>query len=86
MKEGVHMRMLDTDRDAAVDNLTLYLKKDEAIELLEVMKTLIKQDNFDLRIHLNDDGCERDFTVMLYDESYIDMMDKRTRRLVLEEV
>ncbi len=78
------MRMLDGERDIAIDNLTLYLKKSEAIELLGSLKRIIEAEDYGMHIHVSEDSYQREVTVLLYDENNIDSLNERSKKLILE--
>jgi hypothetical protein len=78
------MRMLDEEQNVAIDNLTLYLKKSEAIELFHALETLLETEDYDTHIHVSEDSYQREITVMLYDENNIERLNERSKRLILE--
>ena len=78
------MRMLDEERNVAVDNLTLYLKKTEALELFNALKRVIEADDYDMHIHVSEDSYQREVTVLLYDENKLGSLNERSKKLILE--
>jgi hypothetical protein len=78
------MRMLDDEKNVAVDNLILYLKKSEAIELFDALETLLEAEDYDSHIHVSEDSYQREVTVLLYDENNIHKLNERSKKLILE--
>jgi hypothetical protein len=78
------MRMLDEDKNVAIDNLTLYLKKAEAIELYNALETLIESNDYGMHLHVSEETYQREVTVLLYDETNVNTLNERSRKLILE--
>ena len=78
------MRMLDEERNIAVENLSLYLKKTEAEELFYALKSLLETGDHDKHIHVSEDTYIREITILLYDDNNMNGLSERSKKLILE--
>lgn len=80
------MRMLDSEKETAIDNLILYLKKNEALELRDSLNQLLEKENYTMHIHVSETTFQREITVLLYDEKELNSLNERSKKLILEGV
>jgi midasin (ATPase involved in ribosome maturation) len=78
----VNMRILDETSNKSVSNLTLLLKKTEAIQLIGYLEALTSKDVLDEHFHLNNDDYSKEITVALYDDSNLNFFSDRYKLLV----
>lgn len=76
------MRILDETSNKSVSNLTLLLKKTEAIQLIGYLEALTSKDVLDEHFHLNNDDYSKEITVALYDDSNLNFFSDRYKLLV----
>jgi len=79
------MRILDLDNDKPISNIILYLKIDEAKELLCDLNNLVLKNNLNLHAHVNDIEYQHEITIVLYNEKKLDMLDERSQQLIKED-
>lgn len=78
------MRMLDDDRDIKVDNISIFLTKDEALQMIGYLEDLIENpDNH--HAHLSSEDYQKEITMCVYDQKNIDSFHPRARKLIIED-
>ena len=75
------MRILDEDNDRACGNVTLYLTKQEAVNLSSSVAALL-EGPMDRHEHIDSDDFKRELTICLYDPSDLSAFNVRSRRLI----
>jgi hypothetical protein len=75
------MRILDVDRDIAVNKAILYLTDEEALQLTGYLEQLLK-DSESQHFHLDDENFERELIVTIYRPHQLMSYDDRSRRLI----
>ena len=80
------MRILDTNADAAVKNIILYLKAEEAKELYDSIGILLKENDFNHHAHIDDASFEHEITLVLYDEQHMGSLNERSKKIIVEDV
>ena len=78
------MRILDADNDLTLNNVTLYLKSEEARQMLGYLKNLL-DDPQNNHAHVNDDEYQHEVTLVIYTESNIQSLNARSQRVILED-
>ncbi|MBE7034163.1 MAG: hypothetical protein E7406_08070 [Ruminococcaceae bacterium] len=77
------MRILDEDRNKALNNITLLLTKEEAMQILSDLDDLVNGDTKGDHYHINNNDFSKEITVALYDENKIDdFFSKRYEKLI----
>ena len=79
------MRIFDCDADKSIKTIILYLKIEEAIELYDSLNTLTKRNELTDHTHINDSTFEHEITISLYDEQKIDMLNDKSKEIILNE-
>ena len=79
------MRIFDVDNDQALSNVVLYLKNEEAKELLDSLTSLIGDGDFSAHSHITDLEFEHELTVVLYDEQKMDSLNERSKKIILTD-
>jgi hypothetical protein len=85
IKEIVFMRILDTGADKAIKNIILYLRIEEAKELYDSLGTLLK-DCDNNHAHIDDESFEHETTVVIYDEQHIELLNERSKKIIMEDI
>jgi hypothetical protein len=78
------MRILNEDNDKPVDQMQLFLTKDEAEEMIDSLKHLLEKPNGN-HSHISNEDFQKEITVCIYDENDPDNMkwfDERTTNLI----
>ena len=78
------MRLLDETTDKSINNLTLLLKKTEAIQLIGYLELLTKEDP-NGHYHLNNEDYSKEITLALYDDGNITEFSNRYKSLITED-
>lgn len=76
------MRILDSEHDKALKNVILYLRLEEAKELMDDLARLIETKNLKDHAHINDQEYKHELTVLIYDENNLSSLDERSKRLI----
>ena len=80
------MRILALDDDKGIKEAIIYLKINEAKELLGALKQLILKNDLSQHYHISDSAYKHEITVVLYDEKNINMLNKRSQKLIEEDL
>ena len=78
------MRILDEDSDKKLDNVTIFLTKDESLQLLGYLKQLLN-DSKSQHHHLSSGDYQKEITVCLYDETNLEGFHPRAIQLIKED-
>lgn len=74
------MRILDNETSRPLTNVTLYLTREEALQLEGALQDLLATGEH--HSHLNDAEYVRELTVAVYTSKNLDQFDERSRRLI----
>lgn len=78
------MRILDDESDKKLDNVSIFLTKEEAMQLRGYLNQLL--DNPTLQhSHLSSSDYQKEITVCLYDEKNLRNFNQRSIKLIKEE-
>jgi hypothetical protein len=77
----VILRILDEDIDRSCASVTLYLTRQEAINLSAAITALLDGPR-DRHEHVDSDDFKRELTICLYDASDLSGFNDRSRRLI----
>jgi len=80
------MRILDTNSDTAIKNIILYLKAEEAKELYDSIGALLKENDLKDHAHVDDAAFEHEVTVVLYDERKVELLNERSKEIILKDM
>lgn len=84
------MRILDEDRDSAINNVILMLTINEAMELRDSIDAILDHKQRGDHQHVDDNEFKHEITVAIYDHDlrstyYFDQFSKRTQKLILDD-
>lgn len=78
------MRILDDESDKKLDNVSIFLTKEEAVQLRGYLNQLL--DNPKLQhSHLSSADYQKEITVCLYDEKNLENLNQRSIKLIKED-
>lgn len=75
------VRILDEDNDRSCGSITLYLTRQEGINLPAAVTALLAGP-LDRHEHVDSDDFKRELTISLYDASDLSGLNERSRRLI----
>ena len=78
------MRILNQDKDEALNRITLYLTMDEARELRDSLESLLAVP-LGHHEHVPSEDYNKEVTVCIYDTTFLDKFDNRSRKLINED-
>lgn len=79
------MRMMNERTNESIDNLTLLLKKEEAIQLIGYLESLVSNDIMADHCHLNDSDYKKEITIALYDDYSTKIFTERIKELIVHD-
>ena len=65
------MRILDDESDKKLDNVTLFLTKEEVVQLQSYLNQLLENPKFQ-HFHLSSVDYQKEITICLYDEKNLE--------------
>ncbi len=74
------MRLLNNGTDASLKNITIYLTKSEARQMIGYLEQIIDEPN--QHFHLDDEMFEHEVTLVVYQENNLASFDARSKRLI----
>ena len=78
------MRILDDESDKKLDSVSIFLTKEEAIQLRGYLTQLL--DNSKLQhSHLSSADCQKEITICLYDEKHLENFHSRSIKLIQKD-
>lgn len=78
------MRILDDKSDKKLDNASIFLTKEEAVQLRGYLNQLL--DNPKLQhCHLSSADYQKEITICLYDEKNLGNLNQRSIKLIKED-
>lgn len=80
------MRIFDEDNKKSIKNVSIYLTKIEAKEMLDSLNDILEnfQHNAD-HAHINDTNYKREITVCVYDENNVTGFNDEAKRIIKED-
>ena len=78
------MRILDDEADKKLDNISLFLTKEEAVQLRGYLNQLLENPKLQ-HSHLSSADCQKEITVCLYDEKNLENFNQRSIKLIKED-
>ena len=80
------MRIFDQENDKALKSVILYLKLEEAKELLNDLKDAVEKNDVNFHAHVNDDEYAHEITLLIYDEKNIEPLNERSKKLIKQDI
>lgn len=78
------MRILDDDSDKKLDNVSIFLTQEEAIQLRGYLNHLL--DNPKLQhSHLSSSDYKKEITICVYDDQKLENLNQRSIKLIKED-
>lgn len=78
------MRILDNDSNKKIDDITLYLKKRELIQLRSYIDQLLEDPQLQ-HSHLSSSDYQKEITLCIYDEENLEGFNERSKKLILDD-
>ncbi len=78
------MKLLDVDHQKSLENIAIYLTKDEAKEMCDLLKDLIQQNKKNDHIHINDAEYKHEITIVVYDKADLNGLDTISKKIINE--
>lgn len=78
------MRILDNDSNKKIDDITLYLKKMELIQLRSYINQLLENPKLQ-HSHLSSSDYQKEITICIYDEENLEGFNERSKKLILDD-
>ena len=75
------MRLLNDQSDKKLDNVTIFLTREEAKQLTSYLNHLLNKSN-DQHAHLSNDDFQKEITICLYDKKDLSHLHPRARKLI----
>lgn len=77
------MRILDSETNRAISNISVFLTPREAREMIGYLEQLLEDPHMH-HTHLNDEDYEREITLAVYTDKNLNEFDERSRNLIVE--
>ena len=78
------MRILDDESDKKLDNVSIFLTKEEAVQLRGYLNQLISNPALQ-HSHLSSADYKKEITVCIYKEDNLSSFDERSKKLILHD-
>jgi hypothetical protein len=78
------LRILDDDSDKKLDNASIFLTKEEAVQLRGYLNQLLDNPKLQHR-HLSSTDYQKEITICLYDEKNLENLNQRSIKLIKED-
>lgn len=78
------MRIFDDENDKNLDLVTLFLEKEELHQLLGYIKQLLEEKPGE-HVHFSSDDYQKEITICSYEESELDGLNERAKKLILHD-
>ena len=78
------MRILDDESDKKMDNISIFLTKEEAIQLRGYLTQLLENPKLQ-HSHLSSADYQKEITICLYDEKRLENFNERSIKLIKED-
>ena len=78
------MRILNDVNDKKIDNISLFLTKDEAFQMIAYLEDLLNNPGKH-HAHLSSDDYQKEITLCVYDQQNINSFHQRAKKLILED-
>lgn len=78
------MRILDDESDRKLDNVSIFLTKEEAMQLRGYLNQLLDNSNLQ-HCHLSSIDYQKEITICLYDEKKLENFNQRSIKLIKDD-
>ncbi len=78
------MRILDEESDKKLDEVSIFLTKEEAVQMLGYLENLIKNPSHQ-HSHLSSIDYQKEITICIYDTQNIESFHPRAKKLILKD-
>ena len=78
------MRILDDEADKKMDNVSIFLTKEEAVQLRGYLNQLLDNPKMQ-HSHLSSTDYQKEITICLYNENDLEGFSKRSIKLIKED-
>ena len=78
------MRILDGESDKKLDNVSIFLTAEEALQLRSYLDQLLENPKLQ-HSHLSSADYQKEITICVYDIQNLNHFDKRTKKLLKED-
>ena len=78
------MRILDDESDKKLDNVSIFLTKEEAIQLRGYINQLLEKPESQ-HAHLSSKDYKKEITICVYDEKCLERFHPRSIKLIQED-
>jgi hypothetical protein len=75
------LRILDNDADKKLDTISIFLTKEEAVQLRGYLNQLIDKPKLQ-HAHLSSEDCKKEITVCIYDKKNLECFHPRSVQLI----
>ncbi len=79
------MRILDQNNDKALNNITIYLQLEEAIELRDSLNYAVSRP-LNYHSHVPSVDYSKEITICIYDSSNIENFDERSKKIIVDDI
>ena len=78
------MRILDDEANRKLDNVSIFLTKEEAIQLRSYLDQLLSNPELQ-HLHLSSADYQKEVTVSIYNENNLSGFNERVKNLILND-
>jgi hypothetical protein len=78
------LRILDDESDRKLDNVSIFLTKEEAVQLRGYLNQLLDDSKLQ-HCHLSSKDYQKEITICLYDEKNLESLNQRSIKLIKED-
>jgi hypothetical protein len=78
------VRILDDESDKKLDNVSIFLTKEEAVQLRGYLNQLLDNPKSQ-HSHLSSSDYQKEITICLYDEKNLENFNQRSIKLIRED-
>ncbi|MFT4552842.1 MAG: hypothetical protein ACI9S8_001474 [Chlamydiales bacterium] len=78
------MRILDEDNDKKIDNVSIFLTRDEALQMIGYLEDLVGNPG-NHHAHLSSEDYQKEITLCVYGQQNIESFHPRAKKLIIED-
>jgi hypothetical protein len=78
------LRILDDEADKKLNNISMFLTKEEAVQLRGCLNQLLENPKLH-HVHLSSNDYQKEITVCIYNEEKLDNFHSRAIKLIKED-
>ncbi len=79
------MRLLDQETDNKLNQVTIFLTKSEAKEMIDSLQELISNPGENHQ-HVSSEDFQKEITICIYDQNSLNGFSDRAKMLILEDI